>query len=205
MAPHPNEWLTGFFRGDDVYIVGGGPSLAGFDFSRLDGRRVIATNNAIEDVKNPDILLFVDEYFVNQLRNDIGINPYSVPYRILAGPSTKLKKEHPVYIFYEATAISKNPSNLFSITHSGSAAINAAIIGGAERIFLLGFDMKFYNGMSHYHSTRRAHRHDGSQNEERYRKKIHLYEKYYQFKNIFNLSHDSALTGFNRMSLDDVL
>lgn len=45
--------------GETVVIVGGGPSLRGFDGGRLRGRRVIAVNNAWEIVP-ADILWFAD-------------------------------------------------------------------------------------------------------------------------------------------------
>ena len=45
---------------DVCFIVGGGPSLTGFDFSQLNGYDVIAVNKAVEYVHNPKYFITCD-------------------------------------------------------------------------------------------------------------------------------------------------
>src|SRR3972149_821520 len=62
--PHRPFWEVmpdGAWRGERCFIIGGGPSLAGFDFERLRGQgRIIAVNKAYLDAPFADILFFMD-------------------------------------------------------------------------------------------------------------------------------------------------
>mgnify|MGYP002682074433 CR=1 FL=1 len=50
----------GAWKGQRCFIVGGGPSLKGFDFGRLRGERVIAINRAFEACPTADIMFAMD-------------------------------------------------------------------------------------------------------------------------------------------------
>lgn len=50
------------------------------------------------------------------------------------------------------TELSENPNGLHTGTNSGYQAINIAVLAGAKRILLLGYDMRFPGGKSHWHS-----------------------------------------------------
>ena len=54
----------GSWSGRRCFIVGGGPSLKGFDFERLRGERVIAINKAFYDVPFADIVFAMDSPFL---------------------------------------------------------------------------------------------------------------------------------------------
>jgi hypothetical protein len=51
----------GAWEGEPCFIIGGGPSLKGFDFNRLRGQgRVIAINRALEYAPWADVVFFMD-------------------------------------------------------------------------------------------------------------------------------------------------
>ena len=52
----PPEWT-----GETAFLLGGGPSLKGFNAECLRGRRVIAINNSWELAPWADVLYFCDE------------------------------------------------------------------------------------------------------------------------------------------------
>jgi len=47
-------------NGRSVFVVGGGPSLSGFDFQSLHGKNTIAVNSSIFFVPNPDYFITMD-------------------------------------------------------------------------------------------------------------------------------------------------
>jgi hypothetical protein len=50
---------------DVCFVVGGGPSLNGFDFSELNGFDTIAVNKAVEFIQNPTYFITTDySYFI---------------------------------------------------------------------------------------------------------------------------------------------
>lgn len=232
LSKHPNDWLRGFWAGQDLFICGGGPSALGFPWEKLAGRHCITLNDALLDVPNPDVHLFLDATWLAKMRRKdpktgaypLGFqwDPYAAPYKVLAGPSSTLHTRGSVHVFHELDGrISTHPGRLHSPLHAGSAALNAAVIGKAARVFLIGFDLKFQDDprdpaknqvISHYHSLRETHEHDGPKKyagrgewEKRYRDKLVIYERYYAFKNIYTFSNDTLLTGFPYVDYRDLL
>ena len=61
---------SGQWKGQRCFIVGGGESLKGFDFSFLHGEKVIAVNRAYEDVPDADIWYAMDIRMYNDIRGD---------------------------------------------------------------------------------------------------------------------------------------
>ena len=59
------------WKGETVYIVAGGPSLQDFNFSRLEGKKVIATNKAFMFVPDCDVLYWTDSRFYNWYKKEI--------------------------------------------------------------------------------------------------------------------------------------
>lgn len=199
--PARNAWMKDFFKGCDVFIIGGGPSLFGFDFSRLDGRRVIAINHSFRYCK-PEILIFLDGKFKKEAA-DLGYDLYAMPFRIVAGPSSGMKNQGNCSIVQMAQGPSNNPACLHGRAQSGLVAINFAIIGNARNIYLLGFDAKFNNGMGHFYSHEWRHTMDGR--EEQYKKMARCYNAFKNYKNIFNCCPDSGIDAFKKISIEQAL
>lgn len=139
------------FAGQEVVCIGGGPSLRGFDFSVLHGRRVIAVNNAWEIYPAAEILHFSDsrwwkwhgERLMASFQGDV--------------TTCSLERRHVVHKRLKHLGkdykgpLSKDPQKLFG-TDSGTQAVNLAYLLGARRIVLLGYDMQFSeDGAAHWH------------------------------------------------------
>lgn len=207
-----NAWMAGFLRGDDAFVVGCGPSLTGFDFGRLKGKRVIACKRAYFDCLSagvqPEVFCFVDATYKSELANRWRVDPYSMPCRVVAGPSTTFSSRGSVYVYNDSpNAVSKRPDSLFSSRHTGLAAINLAHIGQARRIILLGIDLKFQGDRSHYHSAPTdPHKHDKRNlYEYLYDGMVKSYEKFAEHTDAIRVVGDSALGKYQRISLDEAL
>ena len=131
------------------YIVGGGPSLRGFDWDRLRDRHVIAVNRAYEVLSKADVVYFTDPRFWERhqtnLLDHVG--------RLVTGASKK-RVDHPRVENWRLTGLcglDRTPGCLRHGNNSGHAALNLAYHLGAKRIYLLGFDMAYGDGVSHWH------------------------------------------------------
>jgi hypothetical protein len=131
------------------YVIASGPSLIGFDFDRLpEGFRIGANRSAW--LANCDALVTVDRNFHRKERDRIetfGANAY------VALP------DHQDVIIPGVTywnyarcmeGLTFLPHTLAG-SNSGFAAFNLAVQLGYTDIALLGFDMKWEGGRSHFH------------------------------------------------------
>ncbi len=193
------DWLRGIFENEDCFIVAGGPSLHGFDFDRLNGKRVIAVNHSYLYTK-PDILCALDGTFFGEARQR-GHNFNDFDFMTIAGPSACVPRSDKVYLVHCSQEPTTNtPHSLFGSASSTLLAINAALYTKAKRIFLLGLDGKFVKGLGHFYSDKWKHRADSA--EIKYKRVIHHYNKFAKFKNIFNCNRDSEIKVFPHYNLD---
>lgn len=131
------------------YIVGGGPSLKGFDWDRLDGRRVIAVNRAFAVLPRAEIVYFTDGRIWEVYRANI----LDHRGKLVTGAAKK-HVDHPRVENYRLTGLlglDRTPGHLRHGNNSGHAALNLAYHLSARRIYLLGFDMIYTDGASHWH------------------------------------------------------
>lgn len=134
IAPDP-EWT-----GRDVFIIGGGSSLKTFDFNLLRNELTIGCNNAFELGKDIcKICFFGDDgwffTFGDRLKEYVASGGS-------AFTSRRLGMNYPWLRFVPRVHIGVSREALGWNHNSGSSAINLALILGAKRVFLLGFDMK---------------------------------------------------------------
>lgn len=133
----------------DWYIVGGGPSLRGFDFARLDGRNVIAVNRAYEVLPDAPYIYFSDYRFWGWHQDGL------LAHKGVKVTGSPIKIKHPDVVQYKLTGyrgIDLRPGKLRGGNSSGYAAINLAVHLRATKIYLLGFDMCAPEGVTHWHS-----------------------------------------------------
>lgn len=156
---------TGAWSGQRCFIIAGGPSLAGFDFSKLQGERVIAINKAFVNAPFADIQFSIDRQFLEWLiepaKCDGKMDEAAHRWPSFGGHKVWLKIPGNVYakqVEFVKLAGQEGISTsleegLYSGSNSGYAAINLAAAMGANPIYLLGYDMnhdKF--GRTHYHA-----------------------------------------------------
>lgn len=132
------------FSGEDVFIVGGGPSLAGFEFERLRGKNVIGVNNCCDLGDLIDVLFFWD--YQPTKAGDF----FTSNYEKLKSLKALVITHHQLFMKGKEDWVYWYPSQLTGIykdkigknSSSGASAINVALILGAKRVFLLGIDGK---------------------------------------------------------------
>ena len=89
-------------------------------------------------------------------------------------------------------------------SNSGAGAIVVAIVGGAKRIILLGYDCQKTQGKAHWHGDHPKHL--GNANKiDSWGKKFAELNKDYQHIEIINASRETALTCFPQMDLNKCL
>jgi len=122
-----------------VYVIGGGPSLKHFDWSRLRGQHVIAVNAAFKFVPWAEILFFSDWKFFqwhcesDDWRNFRGAKVTTCS----AGPTPGCARWTVTY-----RAPLSDVDGQLAGECSGARALNLAYLLGYTDIRLLGYDMR---------------------------------------------------------------
>lgn len=135
------------YKGKIIYIIGGGPSLTGFDFKRLNNKIVIAVNKAFLFYPEANVLYWTDSRFYEWYQKEIddfkGIKVTN---------KTKPVKENIINLHDTGReGLDISPYAIKHGNNSGYAAMNLAYHLGAKTIVLLGFDMKIQGNKTHWH------------------------------------------------------
>jgi len=152
----------GAWAGERCFVVGGGPSLEGFDFERLQGQgRIIAINRAFEWMPFADICFFMDgsnNTFYGHVKNG-RLEPETLQkwekfqglkiYLNIVG--RRLEDVYSVRSLGRVGVSNSITKGLYHGNNSGIGAIGLAMCLKANPIYLLGFDCKFNGGKSHFH------------------------------------------------------
>jgi len=138
------------WEGADVYILGGGASLQGFDWSMLKDEFTIGCNSAFRlgvDVCKACIFgdrTFYEKYYkeLTNYEGDVYCNSPQITPLLIPWLREMPRKQNG--LFFEALGWAGN---------TGSSAINLALLLGARRVLLLGFDMKLgAKGENNWHN-----------------------------------------------------
>lgn len=130
------------------YVIASGPSLIGFDFDALpSGTRIGANRSAW--LANCDLLVTVDRNFH---RKEVERIRAFGPRAHVALPDQQARIPGVNYWAYARCmeGLTFQPNHLAG-SNSGFAAFNLAVQLGYTDIALLGFDMKWDAGRSHFH------------------------------------------------------
>lgn len=145
------------WEGKDAFVLGGGPSLRGFDWSRLYKERVVGCNQAFRlGPQVCDYVVFCDRKFIltDQGKPRLGFydglakfpNPVVTTDSMLkhrSEPWLKYMPRRPDGLHHDALGFNCS---------TGWSAVNLAFLLGATTVYLLGFDMQLgVNGESNYH------------------------------------------------------
>jgi len=153
----------GAWQGKPCFIIGGGPSLKDFDFSKLKGYRTIGINLAFAKI-TPTISFSMDTRFLRWVMDGrygsevktkfermktyrVWLLTYkaSLPdYMYIVKVYRNYKQGFKAFPFSQAEGIGHG-------NNSGYAALNLACCLGANPIYLLGYDMRHNNGKTHWH------------------------------------------------------
>lgn len=147
-----------------VYLVGGGPSLCGFDFKHLaslDGF-VLGINQAMFDA--PCCAgVSIDNVFVKARAIELGDFASRAALYLPVGDIWWRKTPPIAGAIYlrdndipspaEAPGLSRKVDAVYRGATSGYAALNVAVLKRAKRIVLLGYDYGVSDGRHHYHDA----------------------------------------------------
>lgn len=140
---------TGLINGT-AWVIGGGPSLRGFDASLLVGRTVIVTNEAFSLFHDALALVFADLGWWERRREAVLGSFGGII--ITRGPHESVYRRDGIHWaqFHGRLDWSHDPK-MMGAHNAGLMALNAAWIMGASAAVLLGFDMRSIDGRTHYH------------------------------------------------------
>lgn len=190
-------------EGETVYIIGGGTSLQDVDLKTLlDGKTCLAVNGSYE-LDLSETLFFGDTVWWTKKRADVMAHNHLK--RIYT--TSPACHEKVVNIRPGVCGISNDPKEVAWNLNSGMAAINVALLGGAKKIVLLGFDMcKDENGNSNWYENIRFVA-DNTYQAFLSREPIMAQEIKQKFPDveIVNANPDSHLSAFKKQPLNEVL
>jgi len=208
---------SGQWKGKRCFIIGGGESLKGFDFSILSGEKVIAVNRAFETWPDSDIWYAMDVGLYNKIRDGFfdkaektdvyakwkafkGLKVYLCP----LNPYKFNDKVYFVRRLNEQEVSSDLSRGIYAGNNSGFGALMLAIALGASPIFLLGFDFKI-TATTHYHSGYPGQDKEQLRSKlETFRKKFDTFPNWPKNISIVNLNPDSALECFRKDTISNV-
>jgi hypothetical protein len=172
----------------------------------LHNKNVIGTNVAFKLGNWVSVLYFCDKHFCKTNLNEIKEFPNLkvscaqnlLPELAAEAGVKRLKRDYKY-------GLSTDPSTIAWNWNSGAGAINLAILAGAKRILLLGFDMKDQDKKTHWHTEYNSATLRGT-----FRRFLKRYPQIAADAKaagveVLNVSPDSAIEVFPRVSLQDVL
>ena len=202
-----------FWDDKPVAVVGGGPSLIGFDFEQLRGAHVLAIKGSIFDIPWADAGFGLDMPRYNEWRNRLA----NVPTRVYwAVPEDQLLKTGPppsknvtFLKRLQGENLSDDPGEIYGGGTSGFGALQICIHKRAKRIILFGYD---YDGTydaeagfrhnDHHYKRRRA---QNQANWEIWATHFEVYIPYFNLRGIsvMNACPKSQIRCFQKVTLDD--
>lgn len=139
--------------GLDVFVVGGGVSLESFDWELLKDEWTIGCNDTY--LQGKDIIklcIFGDYKWFQVHQKELAL--YAQSGGVVFTSCPQLQRTHLKWVWL----ICRKPRGFHVDAlgwnmNTGANAINLALLLGAKRIFLLGFDMHLTEGKSNFHNN----------------------------------------------------
>jgi len=144
---------------DKIYVVGGGPSLKGFDFNKLKELTTIVVNSAIMDVPDPDYFITsCPGYCKTVVKNNFfGKSAHSII--VISEVNRRWFATKPYVSKFDQWIRPSRGDGVLGLDFdnfavggsSGFAAMQYAVLAGYKKIYLLGIDVNIRGGKQHYH------------------------------------------------------
>lgn len=138
--------------GMTVAILASGPSLASESLDALSGIPVIAINDSWRKYPNAEILYACDPPWWKHHGGAPGFlgEKWAQHQGAVSWPAEAAEMGINVIRSAPQAGISVDPSLIHTGANSGFQALNLAILAGASRVLLLGYDMQSTDGKSHW-------------------------------------------------------
>lgn len=194
------------WKDQDVFIIGGGVSLEKFDWELLrpDDVFTIGCNDAY--LRGPDvcnICFFGDIKWWRKHQRDLELYRASGKGAVFTHcPQLQTRKDNTPWLW----KMNRNGRGLYTDAlcwnkNTGAGAVNLALLLGAQRVFLLGFDMHLTGGRSNWHDNSLD-----KPNENVYPRFLKGFERLnkdlpikFPGREIFNVTDDSSLDSFPKI------
>lgn len=145
------EHLKNHLKGETIYLVGSGPSLIGYDFSRLKDKKIVAVNHAIFDLIdagcNPLYHVFLDQRFLQEsemMDSDGNFDGNLLRFSITSSNSLLSPRANLAVFKAGCKGFSMEPSvGMWSPRNSMAFGISVLAYMGVSEIYLLGCDCRF--------------------------------------------------------------
>jgi len=132
----------------DCFVIGSGPSLVGFDFSRLPAEIPRIGANKSGWLADCQTLVTIDRHFPRKCEREL--KDYDGEIIIAISPGDAQIIPHATYVKRERGDGFSREGALRGYD-SGFASLNLAWQRGYKNIALLGFDFKWHRDKSHFH------------------------------------------------------
>ena len=141
-------WLN-----DECFVIGGGKSLERFDFDLLKKEKAIGCNDAyIYGSEICKICVFGDKKFLRH--HEKGLGEYAKSGGLVVTNERHLENSTiPWLLWMPRQNKGLHTDALGWNTNTGASAINLALILGAKKVYLLGFDRHLTKGESNWHKN----------------------------------------------------
>lgn len=206
---------SGSCSGQSATIVGGGPSLRGFDLSRLFGKRnIIAVNAAFRFVPFADAVFSEDLRFIERFGNELQLFQGKVIWHCLKGidPERGLKVCPNIITLRERRDDKYWSTSFDSLSFSSNSvvgAINLAEILGCNPIYILGVDCRAEGLMiENFHSAYPQEWSVGAMQALNWKSDFENWVApncKAKVVNVINPAYESALECWEKMTLEDYL
>jgi hypothetical protein len=155
--PNINTTVSPIWKGETIYLIGGGPSLKGFDWELLRDKKIIAVNRAFQMLPWAGVLYWTDAQFYRWYRKEIDAFAGT---KITCRPLELPRKDIIVLQGIKSYGLDLRPTHICDGNNSGYGALNLAVKLGCKKIYLLGYDMHSEDGETHWHNGySRRHNH----------------------------------------------
>ena len=203
--------VDGILNGKRCFIVGGGSSLKGFDFSKLDNDFTIAVNHSVIYYPKADACIFLDANFLDKNNNEARTFLKSYKGMIFCSFRTHYHKDNlnaiPFYVNNDRVQAKFN-RGLWGARLTGMVAISLAIAMGADPIYLLGYDLNRNAANLHFYDSDNQVRYgnDKGYRGERIATSIKMFKNFDYYKErIINLNPNTCIPYFKTQKIEDVL
>lgn len=201
------EKIDGVLKGKDCFIIGGGNSLRGFDFSILDNKFTIAVNHTVIYYPKAKACIFLDGDFLDKKNNEA--RKFLMEYKGMVFCSYRTtyhnenKKAIPFYTNMDKITDSFE-KGIYGTRLTGIAALSLAIIMNPDNIYLLGFDLDTKADKIHFYDTDYNNEH--GYRSARIQGHLNDFKKFVPYKDkIFNLNLNSKVNCFGFKNIKDVI
>ena len=207
------------WKDQTCFVIGGGPSLQGFDWNLIKPFHTIGTNKSFQtfpaEVNYGMDYTFFDQvqYSCNSNQKNYKLHQDWISYN---GIKVFLRQDH-TYVFVEGIYyVDSIPEKvicfdlnrgIYATNNSGGGAIMLALALGCKNIGLLGFDLKMDGNKSHFHEGYEGQNLKSfSINLEEFRRAVdEMGPSMLNYANIVNLSPGSALKSFPKADIKTFL